>query len=304
MSAPDLVVDLFGGAGGWIEGLSMLPRRHRAVCVELDAAACATSKTAGHAVIRGDVTKLDPCMFPRGTRVIGSPPCQDDSVQNKRGKRGVSHLVDEPRRWISALRPRWVALEQVPAVLPRWEAYAAWLRGEGYRTWAGLLRADRYGVGQARERAFMLASLDNYVGPPEPTHSADGTEVDLFGGMQEPPVTGAAALGWDLAKVRSRVWRGDPETGDWFARRPSTTVTGTNRVPPPGYRTAGERQFGPGTIRLEVAEMGVLQSFQSDYPWQGTLGEQRQQAGNAVPPVLARRVLEVVTGVGAGVVAA
>ena len=40
-------------------------------------------------------------------------------------------LVLEPARFIPACGPEWVALEQVPAVLPLWEVYAAELRSDG-----------------------------------------------------------------------------------------------------------------------------------------------------------------------------
>ena len=41
-------------------------------------------------------------------------------------------LVAEPARFIEASNPEWVALEQVPAVLPLWQVYAAELRRMGY----------------------------------------------------------------------------------------------------------------------------------------------------------------------------
>jgi site-specific DNA-cytosine methylase len=56
------------------------------------------------------------------------------------------------------LRPEWVALEQVPAVLPVWADVAAVLRAHGYFAWAGLVYAERYGVPQTRQRAVLLAS--------------------------------------------------------------------------------------------------------------------------------------------------
>ncbi|TDC70279.1 DNA cytosine methyltransferase [Streptomyces hainanensis] len=47
----------------------------------------------------------------------------------------------------------------------------------------------------------------------------------------------------------------------------------------------------PPHIAITAAEAGVLQSFPHDYPWQGTKGEQFNQIGNAVPPLLARHLL-------------
>lgn len=97
-------------------------------------------------------------------------------------------LVWQPARWVAALRPRWVALEQVPAVLPLWEAMARALEVHGYRCWTGVLSAERYGVPQTRKRAILLASLDCQPQPPEATHQAyvpgepaRAGEPDLFG---------------------------------------------------------------------------------------------------------------------------
>ncbi|HUR07037.1 MAG TPA: DNA cytosine methyltransferase, partial [Nonomuraea sp.] len=55
----------------------------------------------------------------------------------------ISTLVLQPLRWILAVRPRWVALEQVPAVLPLWRHMAELLRELGYRAWYGQLSAEQ-----------------------------------------------------------------------------------------------------------------------------------------------------------------
>ena len=79
--------------------------------------------------------------------------------------------------------------------------------------------------------------------------------------------------------------------------RPATTVVGSfspDVIAAPGYRTQTSRQNAEGSVRVTVEEAGVLQSFPADYPWQGSRTRRFEQVGNAVPPLLARHVLEAV----------
>jgi DNA (cytosine-5)-methyltransferase 1 len=87
--------------------------------------------------------------------------------------------------------------------------------------------------------------------------------------------------------------------GQWVFKRPATTVQAAERIAPPGHRdrAGGERQFGPDTIRISVEEAGLLQSFPTDYPWQGGKNKGYEQAGNAVPCLLAAHVASAASGV-------
>jgi DNA (cytosine-5)-methyltransferase 1 len=102
-------------------------------------------------------------------------------------------LAAEPARFIHACRPEWVAMEQVPAVLPLWQAYAEELRRLGYSAWCGKLNAADYGVPQTRIRAILIASRAHQVGRPVPTHYDPRKGMQLFG---SPWVSMAEALGW------------------------------------------------------------------------------------------------------------
>lgn len=89
--------------------------------------------------------------------------------------------------------------------------------------------------------------------------------------------------------------------GDWPEHRPSPTIVGSfaaDVVAFPMYRGPGDgpRQNTPGGVRVTVQEAGALQSFPVDYPWQGSKTSQHQQAGDAVPPMLAAAIL---TAIGA-----
>jgi DNA (cytosine-5)-methyltransferase 1 len=102
-------------------------------------------------------------------------------------------LVTEPARYIMAGQPEWVALEQVPAVLPLWQVYAEELGKLGYHTWVGKLNSADYGVPQTRERVILIASRTRKVYRPEPTHYDPRKGMQLWG---TPHVSMAEALSW------------------------------------------------------------------------------------------------------------
>jgi DNA (cytosine-5)-methyltransferase 1 len=218
---------LFAGAGGWEQGLR--PLGLSALGVEWEKWACRTAEAAGHARLQADLSKLDPRDFAPAWGLVGSPPCQAYSTAGKglgafdkplviacahelaagndtRAARlaecrdGRSLLTVEPLRFALALRPRWVALEQVPAVLELWSLFAQLLATHGYHTATGVLRAECYGVPQTRRRAFLIASLDGPVELPAPTHrsyDARRRETPACERHLKPWVSMAQALGWN-----------------------------------------------------------------------------------------------------------
>jgi DNA (cytosine-5)-methyltransferase 1 len=225
---PGKILDLFAGAGGWEEGL----RTHglKALGIETDPHACATARAAGHERLQADVAKLDPAQFAPVWGLIGSPPCQAYSNAGKglgkADKPSVvlcahelaagndtraarlkecrdprSLLTVEPLRYAIALRPRWIALEQVPAVLELWSLFASLLAIYGYQTAVGVLSAEQYGVAQTRKRAFLIASLDGPVQLPAPTHRSYNPrhkEIPEDEHDLRPWISMAEALGWGM----------------------------------------------------------------------------------------------------------
>jgi DNA (cytosine-5)-methyltransferase 1 len=81
----------------------------------------------------------------------------------------------------------------------------------------------------------------------------------------------------------------------WPDNRPATVVAGRDLVGAPGAtanRFNGSTKSRNDGVRVSIQEAGVLQSFPWDHPWQGKKSDQFLQAGNAVPPLMARAVLE------------
>lgn len=83
--------------------------------------------------------------------------------------------------------------------------------------------------------------------------------------------------------------------GGWGWERPSTTVAGDSRIfQPGGHHEPGKQS--QNAVRVSLAEAAVLQGFPPDYPFQGSRTKRFEQVGNAVPPPLARAVIEALTG--------
>ncbi len=332
-----MILDLCAGPGGWDVAATSLGLS--VTGIEKDHAACETRRAAGLATVEGDIRDYGPEDFPDATELAGSPPCQPFSVAGKgRGRAALdtvlaladrlaqrqridddlagldderTGLVLEPLRWtLAALDSgsayRTVMLEQVPTVLPIWEAFARILRAVGYSVATGRLSAEEYGVPQTRSRAILAASLNGDAVLPAPTHrryrkgvaQADGdpqllpwvSMADAIGwGMTDRPAltiaVGTAAGGADPSCVGGSGARatlyGERDAGRWIE---CPRLLDADDLP--AYR-GGRRD----TIRLSEQDAALLQSFPAGHPWQGSRTKRMEQIGNAFPPRMAARVI-------------
>ncbi|MFI2204601.1 DNA cytosine methyltransferase [Streptomyces sp. NPDC020192] len=406
-----MILDLFAGPGGWSHSLSVLGARD--IGLEWDEWACKTRAAAGQLTIRTDVARYPTWPWVGKTQgLIASPPCQAWSMAGKRlglvdqplvhqavadlaagrdtrakllaaCRDERSLLAAEPMRYLHALNtvgePEWIAMEEVPDVLPLWRQYAAVLRAWGFSVWCGILNAADYGVPQMRRRAILLASRVRTAQPPAPTHTQVAEPESLFGPGRARWVSMAQALGWGatdrpvptvcagggpgggpepfpsgsrktLSDARDRgTWTPRPDrlalrprsegpgqtaghstpqnrgasraasacTGDahrwaWSLRSNNQANATVRRADEPagtlffGHRAnectwvaepvtaepqGASSSVVPDPIRITAREAGILQSFPPDYPWAGNKGQQFSQIGNAVPPLLAARLL-------------
>lgn len=266
--------------------------------VEIMPDAIRTRTAAGMRTIYRDVWAglLHPWLVPAHDVYLASPPCQTFSIAGKgAGRRDLdlvlelmadgvwrypqqmralaggladdrTALVLTPLAHIYQHRPTYVALEQVPTVLPVWEAIAVEMRKLGYSVWTGNLQAEAYGVPQTRKRALLIARLDGVAAAaPRPTHSryysANPTKLDP--GMPRWRSM-ADALGWGMtARPYPTIATGtesggtDPAAlGGSGARRMVYAERAAGRWTP-----SGDADNDGGILRLTAQDAAVLQSY-------------------------------------------
>ncbi|WKX19357.1 DNA cytosine methyltransferase [Streptomyces sp. HUAS CX7] len=326
---PVKIVDLFAGPGGVDVAAEKLGVP--TVGVEWDADACETRRAAGLGTVQGDVRQYGPADFPEADVLAGGPPCQTFTVAGSgAGRKALDDvlkfvdrmtarvdreqiasdlanlddertgLVLEPLRWILEAidvqkKPyEAIVLEQVPAVLPVWEAYARALQNEGYSVDFGLLLTEAYGVPQTRKRAVLVARRGEHdVKLPAATHRTyrKGVPRDAGDPSKEPWRTMGDVIerGTPFEVISNYGTGGDPKLrGRRTSSQPSATVTGKIR------RNRVVSLDGAELDRFNHSEAGRLQTFPADYPWSGR--DIGQQIGNAVPPRLAMHVLSAAFG--------
>ncbi len=168
-------VDLFCGCGGLTVGLKRAGFRVLGA-VDVDPLSVKTYK-ANHRDVtlwEKDIRELDPqeLLDALGLKkggldlLAGCPPCQGFSTM--RTLNGAL-TVDDPRndlllefeRFVEALRPRAVMMENVPGLADdkRFEAFLRKLKKLGYLGAHRVLNAAEYGVPQRRRRLIYLAGL-------------------------------------------------------------------------------------------------------------------------------------------------
>lgn len=173
MTCPN-VLDLFAGAcGGWSLGLHRAGFQTVAAC-EIDPWRRAVFShnfpdARMYDNVRGlsaeriisDIGRLPDI-------IVGSPPCQDASVANPKG-RGVdgerTGLFFEALRLVGECRPRWCVFENVPGIRTRGvDRLLGALEALGYACQSFVVGADDVGANHARKRVWIIAFDPAQVG--------------------------------------------------------------------------------------------------------------------------------------------
>jgi DNA (cytosine-5)-methyltransferase 1 len=337
------VIDFFSGCGGTSLGLKQAGMQIIAgIDHDPDAAATYRQNFPEAQFIERDIRQVDASevgeLLPSGDEVVfaGCAPCQPFSKQNKAKNDADPRrlLLGEFQRFVSALKPHHVIVENVPGLQrvgrdgPLADFIDELERLRYTVTWR-ILHASHYGVPQRRTRFVLLASMDPARARlPTPTHGPKRLPVttvrDWMAGL--PPL------------AAGQVDASDPDhaamaLSDQNLRRIAVTPEGGGRESWPhemrlechvaheGHsdvygRLAWDRPASAMTTRclsysngrfghpnenraISVREAACLQTFPRSFRFSGSITSRGRQIGNAVPPVLAEAVGRVLTGMDA-----
>jgi DNA (cytosine-5)-methyltransferase 1 len=348
-------IDLFAGTGWGVacQRLGVVKEKG----IEIMPEAVATRAANGMETIYRDVwdglrltKEQHEARYGRYGLKIASPPCQTFSIAGSGSGRaaldevleaielhaykdadalirfGEQHdmrtaLVLTPLAYVWRDRPKLVVWEQVPTVLPVWQACAEVMREWGYDVKVEVLNAEQYGVPQTRKRAILVARLGGPVHLPIPTHSKyyPRTPEKLDAGVSS-WVSMSEALGASgFIAVSSQTVAGGPRA-ERSAEFPALTVTtNSDRVrlrsnygtggdaskrgertinqPAATLTSKADRMKWDGVRRLTADEAATLQSYPASFTF---TGKPFLQIGNAVPPLLAEAILAALIGIKEG----
>ena len=322
-------IDLFAGCGGLSLGLQFA--NYTVVgAVEIDEVAAALYE-ANHPtarVWRADIRRLSPHELLDDLNLrpgvldllAGCPPCQGFStVRTLNGRRLVddprNDLVDDFARFVEALRPKSVMMENVPGLLgdPRLESLVARLRYWGYSVDCRICDASDYGVPQRRKRLIVLASSVGQARIPDPTTRRRPVGA-IFGRLQAAGISGdrlhdfperrSARISALIADIPHNGGSRDdlpPERQlechrrmrgffDVYGRMSWTDVAPT--ITAGCWNPSKGRFLHPIADRaITIREAAMIQGFPRSYYLDPKLGKTKlgQLIGNAFPPEFARR---------------
>ncbi len=294
-------VDLFAGWGGFTEGATaagaqvVYAANHWPLAVE---AHRANHPEAEH--VCQDLRQADWGTLPDYDLLLASPACQGHS-QASQPRRRRYHDNLRATAWsvvdcADVTQPQALIVENVPD-FRRWRLYPIWrlaLEALGYELRELRVLASHHGVPQRRDRLFVIglrraATVELRRRGPEP---AFGPCIEWDKGRWR-PIT-KAQPGAQRRIIAAQERHGERcivqhVTGHkgLALSEPLRTVTGADQ-----WAVVDGSRYRPLTIRENARAMG----FRDDYHWPATAtrGDTITGLGNAVPPPVARDVVQAV----------
>jgi DNA (cytosine-5)-methyltransferase 1 len=315
-------VDLFCGAGGFSVGLDQAGFEN-IFSIEYDSSIAQTYRFnfPSHNLIQADISKVTDeqlidasCGIPIDV-VVGGPPCQGFSMAGSPGRT----FVDDPRNYlfkefvrvIHVLKPKVFIFENVAKIATHRKGntvreIASSFHAEGYKIVSSILNASDYGVPQDRRRFIMVGvrsdidrifsfppveekkvTVSQAIGDLPPLKSGESSEIPNHNAMKHSEQMllkmSFVSDGGDRSEIPEDL---RPISGDarkyirYASDKPSVCVTGDMR-----------KIFHYNQNRaLTSRELARLQTFPDDFIFKGDSIGVQQQIGNAVPPLLAKKL--------------
>lgn len=283
-------VDLFSGCGGLSCGFQNAGISIKAAFEFWDVAAQVYEKNFNHPVFQIDLSNVDIAVRVikpfHPDMIIGGPPCQDFSHAGKRIEAERAGLTGSFADIIKTVSPSYFVMENVDrAEKSNAYAYARKIFKEaGYGLTEIMLDASYCGVPQKRKRFFCVGVLnaeDDAVLPyiKRKISSKETTLRDYFGNT----------LGFEYYYRHPRNYN---RRAVFSIDEPAPTMRGVNRPVPKGYpgHPNDACPVNNGVRALTTSERALIQTFPSDFKWEGNKTDMEQMIGNAVPVKLAEFV--------------
>ena len=253
----------------------------------------------------------------------GCAPCQPFSQQNRQKEKNDPrrNLLLEFGRFVKYWQPDFVFVENVPGLQKvksdngPFATFCTLLSDLGYQFDFKIFSSTVFGVPQKRERLMLMASRHNSIKFPDFSVKKLPTVRDWIGDL--PKIAAGETHPIDpehqaakLSEINLKRLKATPEGGnrknwpaylwlechknysghsDVYGRlwwdKPAATLT-TKCISYSNGRYGHPEQDRAITIR----EAACLQTFPKDYKFSGSLGSKARQIGNAVPPLIAKKV--------------
>jgi len=285
------VLDLFCGAGGL--GLGFESEGFTTTGYDFDKDSCNTySKNMNRDAFNIELNLSTD--YPKADILIGGPPCQPFSVGGKQkgkddSRDGFPIFIDA----IKKVQPALFLIENVKGVLYRNKSYLdenlEIINKIGYKTKMEILKASNYEIPQNRERIIIVGSKGDFNFP-RPSEIKITVKEALGGYMKYEPKDGNYLTPeMDKYILKYEIASKCVNPRDLYPDRPSRTLTTRNLAGATGDMMRIKLPSGKRR-RLLVREAARLQSFPDWYDFSGTESSQFKQLGNAVPPLLSKKL--------------